>query len=203
MKRSSILVTGGLGAALTWRVRRRRHQGGSPAKRYGAPAPLARQDDPDDVLSVLHADHIRLRGMVADLQARPDGRLQEHRAAVRQLHRLVIEATGHEAVEELHFWPVVRERLPDGRGLADTACAQELEQRKLLQRRLMWAPRLRRGPFPFWTKDLATALTTSHGLTVIPLVGHNSFLGCGSPATAKSGISRYLVRYAATSGLPS
>jgi hypothetical protein len=130
MKRSRLLLTG-LGAALTMRARQRQR---ASSARSGAPASGAGLEHPDDVLAVLHADHIQLREMVADLQARPGGRLEEHRAAVRQLQRLVMTATGHETVEELHLWPLVSERLPGGAGLAEAAREQELEQTRLLQR---------------------------------------------------------------------
>ena len=49
---------------------------------------------------------------------------------------LVIEESKHEAVEEMYFWPTVREeaRLPDG-GLADEATGQEQEADKVVARR--------------------------------------------------------------------
>ena len=45
---------------------------------------------------------------------------------------LVIEESRHEAVEEMFFWPAVRDHLPDGDRLADEATSQEQEAKHVL-----------------------------------------------------------------------
>jgi hypothetical protein len=47
---------------------------------------------------------------------------------------LVIEESKHEAVEEMYFWPTVRDRLPGGGRLADEATGQEQEAKQVLAR---------------------------------------------------------------------
>jgi hemerythrin superfamily protein len=48
--------------------------------------------------------------------------------------RLVIEESKHEAVEEMYFWPVVREKLTNGDNLADQATAQEQQGKEILDK---------------------------------------------------------------------
>jgi len=48
--------------------------------------------------------------------------------------QLVIEESRHEAVEEMYFWPAVREHLPNGDQLADTAIGQEDEGKEVLDK---------------------------------------------------------------------
>jgi hypothetical protein len=40
----------------------------------------------------------------------------------------------HEALEEMYFWPAVRDHLPDGDALADQATGQEQEAKQVLAR---------------------------------------------------------------------
>ncbi|MGH9088745.1 MAG: hemerythrin domain-containing protein [Acidimicrobiales bacterium] len=46
--------------------------------------------------------------------------------------RLVVEKPKHEATEEMHFRPAVREKLPNGDALADAALEQEEEGKEAL-----------------------------------------------------------------------
>jgi hypothetical protein len=46
--------------------------------------------------------------------------------------QLIIEESKHEALEEMYFWPVVRDHLPDGDTLADQATSQEQEAKEVL-----------------------------------------------------------------------
>ena len=46
--------------------------------------------------------------------------------------QLIIEESKHEALEEMYFWPVVRDHLPDGDTLADQASGQEQEAKEVL-----------------------------------------------------------------------
>lgn len=52
----------------------------------------------------------------------------------RMTEQLIIEESGHEAVEEMFFWPMVRERVADGNTLADEAIAQEQTAKEVLDR---------------------------------------------------------------------
>jgi hypothetical protein len=88
--------------------------------------------DPEGAVAVLSADHLELRQMIADVQARALSPSGDQGETLRHLHRLVIAATVHEAIEELHLWPTVRAIGPAGSAWASTAGDQELEQRKLL-----------------------------------------------------------------------
>ena len=46
--------------------------------------------------------------------------------------QLLIDESGHEAIEEQYFWPVVRDWMPGGRELADQAVGQEQEAKQVL-----------------------------------------------------------------------
>jgi hypothetical protein len=101
------------------------------------------------VFDILRADHREMEQMLAGLQA---GRAQADRAAEmrpearKQLtEKLVIESSKHEAAEEQYFWPVVRDRLPNGDQLADHAIAQETDGKNLL----VWLERLSPGQAEF------------------------------------------------------
>ena len=77
---------------------------------------------------VLASDHEQVEQLLSQFEAAPaasgvnDSLLQ---ARKERAETLVIEASKHEAVEEMYFWPVVRKLLPDGDKLADKAIGQE------------------------------------------------------------------------------
>ena len=50
----------------------------------------------------------------------------------KMTEQLIIEESKHEALEEMYFWPVVRDHLPDGDTLADRATGQEQEAKEVL-----------------------------------------------------------------------
>ena len=90
------------------------------------------------VFDVLAKDHAEVKQMLADLQAgataaknASDDELAQRKKMVEQL---VIEESKHEAMEEMYFWPAVREKLPDGDKLADTAIEQEQEGKEVLDK---------------------------------------------------------------------
>jgi hemerythrin-like domain-containing protein len=91
-----------------------------------------------DAFEVLSADHSEVKQMMAELEAGPHrgtGATQaqlDGRSKVAQ--NLIIASSKHEAVEEQHFWPAVRDRVPDGDQLADHAIRQEGEAREVLAR---------------------------------------------------------------------
>ena len=67
-------------------------------------------------------------GPTAATSASPD-QLALRKEMVQQL---VIEESRHEAVEEMYFWPAVRERVEDGTDLANQAQEQEQEGKVVL-----------------------------------------------------------------------
>jgi hypothetical protein len=87
---------------------------------------------------VLGQDHAEVKQMLADLElgAVRQGTATDEQLAQRKklAEQLVIEASRHEAVEEMYFWPAVREHLAGGDALADTALGQEQEGKEVLAR---------------------------------------------------------------------
>ncbi len=87
---------------------------------------------------VLGRDHQEVKRMLAELKKGPTAATGagEDRLLLRKrmVEELIIEESKHEAVEEMYFWPAVRDRLPDGDQLADTATAQEQEAKQVLDR---------------------------------------------------------------------
>jgi hemerythrin-like domain-containing protein len=88
------------------------------------------------VFDVLGQDHQEVKRMLSELAKGPtaatgasDNHLMHRK---KMVERLIIEESKHEALEEMYFWPVVRDRLPDGNQLADTATGQEQEGKEVL-----------------------------------------------------------------------
>ena len=95
-----------------------------------------RRDILPSVFDVLSRDHLEVKRMMADLETGPTtaagadvGQLVLRKKLVE---KLIIEESRHEAVEEIYFWPAVRDHLPGGEALADTAIAQEQDSKKVL-----------------------------------------------------------------------
>jgi hypothetical protein len=88
------------------------------------------------VFDVLGRDHLEVQRMLAELETGPtwtSGATAPHLALRKKMvEELIIEESKHEAAEEMHFWPVVRERLPNGNELADHAIGQEQEGKVVL-----------------------------------------------------------------------
>ncbi len=91
-----------------------------------------------DAFEFLALDHAEVKQMLAQLEigavrqgAATPGQLAERKKLAEQL---VIEESRHEAIEEMHFWPAVREHLPNGNELADTAIGQEEEGKEILDK---------------------------------------------------------------------
>jgi len=89
-----------------------------------------------DVFEVLARDHAEVKQMLTRLEL---GAVRQGTATPEQLtqrkklaEQLVIEESRHEAVEEMYFWPAVREHLPIGDQLADTAIGQEQKGKEVL-----------------------------------------------------------------------
>ena len=67
---------------------------------------------------VLAKDHQEVKRMLAELEKGPSrvtGASQNQLALRKKMaEQLIIEESKHEALEEMYFWPVVRDHLPDG-----------------------------------------------------------------------------------------
>jgi Hemerythrin HHE cation binding domain len=89
-----------------------------------------------DVFTVLSKDHEEVKGMLAELEKGPTaatGASEEQLMLRKKMaEELIIEESRHEAVEEMFFWPAVRDHLPDGDQLADEATSQEQEAKHVL-----------------------------------------------------------------------
>jgi hemerythrin-like domain-containing protein len=90
------------------------------------------------VFDVLGHDHQEVKQMLSELEKGPTSaagaRDDELALRKKMVEQLVIEESRHEAAEEMHFWPTVRDRVPDGERLADTATSQEQEGKHVLDR---------------------------------------------------------------------
>ena len=93
---------------------------------------------------VLAKDHEEVKRMLSELELGPTAATgaDSDQLALRKkmVQQLVIEASKHEAVEEMYFWPAVREALTDGTDLANQALDQEQEGKAVLDRLDKLAP---------------------------------------------------------------
>jgi hypothetical protein len=91
-----------------------------------------------EVFEVLAKDHDEVKQMLAELEAGPTASSgatsNDMPMRKKMVEQLVIKESKHEAVEEMYFWPAVREKLPDGDKLADTAIEQEKERKEVLDK---------------------------------------------------------------------
>src|SRR5271166_4868067 len=77
-----------------------------------------------DAIELLRCDHDEVRRLLSALEIGP--------AEGGPVSQLVIVASGHEAIEEQYFWPLVRRRVQNGPRLADEAVVQEQDVKRLL-----------------------------------------------------------------------
>jgi hypothetical protein len=91
-----------------------------------------------NVFEVLSRDHEEVKRMLSEFETGPTaatGASADQLALRKKMaETLIVEESKHEAVEEMYFWPTVRDRLPDGGRLADEATAQEQEGKQVLDR---------------------------------------------------------------------
>jgi hemerythrin-like domain-containing protein len=89
-----------------------------------------------DVFTVLSQDHQEVKDMLAELETGPTaatGASEEQLALRKKMtEQLIIAESKHEALEEMYFWPAVREHLASGDTLADTATEQEQAAKHVL-----------------------------------------------------------------------
>jgi hemerythrin-like domain-containing protein len=90
------------------------------------------------VFEVLAQDHTEVKQMLAELERGPvaaTGAGGDQLALRKKMvQQLVIEESKHEAVEEMYFWPAVRDALTDGTSLANQGLGQEQEGKSVLDR---------------------------------------------------------------------
>lgn len=89
-----------------------------------------------NAFDVLAQDHAEVAQMLTQLElddAKQATVTDEQRAQRKQLaEQAIIEQTRHEAFEETYFWPAVREHMPDGEDMADTAISQKQDGGEVL-----------------------------------------------------------------------
>jgi hemerythrin-like domain-containing protein len=89
-----------------------------------------------DVFTVLAKDHGEVKDMLAELEkgaTKANGASKDQLAGRKKMtEQLIIEESKHEALEEMYFWPVVRDHLPNGDALADRATGQEQDAKEVL-----------------------------------------------------------------------
>jgi hemerythrin-like domain-containing protein len=71
-----------------------------------------------DAIELLRRDHDEIRRLLTALETTPAGTLAQ---------QLVMVESGHEAIEEEYFWPLVRRRVHNGARLAEEGLSQEQE----------------------------------------------------------------------------
>lgn len=90
------------------------------------------------VFDVLSRDHTEVKRMLSALENGPTAATgaSENMLAERKklTEELIIEESKHEAVEEMYFWPAVREKVSGGRRLAEQAIEQEQEGKEVLDK---------------------------------------------------------------------
>jgi hypothetical protein len=76
--------------------------------------------------------------MLAELEKGPTQATEASQDQLAQrktmTEQLIIEESKHEALEEMYFWPAVREHHPAGNTLADEATGQEQEAKEVLDK---------------------------------------------------------------------
>jgi hypothetical protein len=89
-----------------------------------------------DVFTVLAQDHQEVKAMLAELERGPTkatGATGDQLALRKKMtEQLIIEESKHEALEEMYFWPAVRDHLESGSTLADQATGQEQDAKHVL-----------------------------------------------------------------------
>jgi hypothetical protein len=91
-----------------------------------------------DVFEVLSRDHREVQQMLSDLESGPTaaaGATADQLAQRKRMSQaLIIEESKHEAAEQMHFWPIVRARMPNGALVADHAIGQEREGKDIFHK---------------------------------------------------------------------
>jgi hypothetical protein len=100
------------------------------------PVEIQDPDDTHDAVTVLGRQHNQVKVLLKQLQALPShstgGTPAQMSARKSIVDMITVRLSGHETIEEEHFWPAVRSALPDGGELADRALLQEQEGKDTL-----------------------------------------------------------------------
>ena len=104
--------------------------------RTAEPPEIDDPDDTEDAITVLGRQHNQVKVLLKQLQALPShttGGTPEQMSARKSIVDMITaRLSEHETIEEEHFWPAVRDVLPDGDDLADGALQQEQEGKDTL-----------------------------------------------------------------------
>jgi hemerythrin-like domain-containing protein len=87
-----------------------------------------------DAIELLRRDHDEIRRLLTALEttpARTDGK-PRHDPRCALAEQLVMAESGHEAIEEEYFWPLVSRRVHNGARLAEEGLSQEQELTRVL-----------------------------------------------------------------------
>lgn len=118
------------------RVARDQQMQQAEAARDAAPGEKQVPDGPQDVVDVLGRDHNQVKALLEQLSALPGkvtgGSPAQMSARKSIVDMITVALSRHESVEEEHFWPAVRQALPDGDDRAETALGQEKEGKDVL-----------------------------------------------------------------------
>jgi hemerythrin-like domain-containing protein len=92
---------------------------------------------PIDAIDLLRRDHDEIRRLLAALERPSSGAVEPDAVEpgmvdTALIAQLVVAESGHEAIEERYFWPLVRRRVQNGPRLADEAVSQEQEIKRVL-----------------------------------------------------------------------
>ena len=91
-----------------------------------------------NAIDFLREDHVMVLDMLDRLERGPsistNATEEQLRARAELVTQLVIAESQHEAVEEQHFWPVVRDRVPNGERLAGHAVEEEQAAKQVLNK---------------------------------------------------------------------
>lgn len=101
--------------------------------RTAEPPPPQNAEQSGDVVDLLGRDHNQVKYLQEQLEAIPKDTEEHLQQCVSIIDMMRIRLSQHETAEEEHFWPAIREHLPDGDQLADQALEQEQHGKDLLQ----------------------------------------------------------------------
>jgi hypothetical protein len=105
-------------------------------RRTAEPPPIEDPADVHDAITVLGRQHNQVRVLLKQLQALPShttgGSAEQMSERKSIVDMITARLSEHETIEEEHFWPAVRNALPDGDQQADTALEQEQQGKDTL-----------------------------------------------------------------------
>ena len=85
-----------------------------------------------ELIALLSSDHEEILSILDQLEREPHGRSDSRLRVNTLAQRLVMRESSHEAVEEIHMWPLVRQHVEGGDDLAERGISQETEGKEAL-----------------------------------------------------------------------